>query len=103
MVVPKFKNEPLSDFSIKSNRIKMDQALAKVTGELGKEYDLILNGIHEKRAEKLYSKNPSNKDQVVGVFQKGSKEDALKAIEAASIAFNDWKYVPGKKRADYLF
>jgi 1-pyrroline-5-carboxylate dehydrogenase len=51
----------------------------------------------------IASLNPSDPAQVVGYFQKGSSDDALKAMDAALAAFEKWKLVAPEKRAAYLF
>ena len=39
-----FKNEALIDFSNEENKKKMEETIAKVESELGKEWSLIING-----------------------------------------------------------
>ena len=103
MAIPKFKNEPLTDFSRSSNRKAMEKALQTVRSRLGLEYPIVVGGEEIRTDEKLNSYNPSNSTQVVGVFQKADQNLANKAIEVASAAFELWRFVPPKKRADYLF
>ncbi len=98
-----FVNEPFTDFSKAENRKLMEAALGKVASELGKEYTLIIGGKHVTTAEKIYSYNPSRPKQIVGVFQKGTPELAGRAVEEANRAFETWKRVPGKERAECLF
>jgi 1-pyrroline-5-carboxylate dehydrogenase len=74
MKLPRFKNEPFTDFSKPENRKKMEKALLKVESELGREYDIVIGGERIRTQEKFYSYNPSKKDQVVGVLQKGDAE-----------------------------
>ncbi len=99
----KFKNEPFTNFSTPSNKKAMEQALKKVRAGLGKEHPIIIAGERITTAEKLYSYNPSRPSEVIGVFQKADVALANKAIDAAVFAFESWKNVPAKKRADYLF
>lgn len=42
--------------------------------------------------------NPANPKQVLGRFQKASKEDVRKAIDAAEDAFREWSDMPAPKR-----
>ncbi|MFQ5927112.1 MAG: L-glutamate gamma-semialdehyde dehydrogenase [Terriglobia bacterium] len=98
-----FANEPLTDFSKPENRTAMEAALAKVRGELGREYPLILGGERVGTPEKIRSINPSRPEQVVGIFQKGTPELAQRAVEEASRAFASWKRVGAEQRAEYLF
>ena len=53
--------------------------------------------------EKFRSYNPSRKTEVIGVFQKGTRELAIQAVEAASEEFRRWERVPAAERADILF
>ena len=44
--LPEFRNEPYLDFTQPQNRHAMQQAMEKVRGELGREYDLLIAGGH---------------------------------------------------------
>src|SRR6185295_15112115 len=41
---PRFQNEPLTDFALAANREAMDDALAWVGNQLGRDYALIIHG-----------------------------------------------------------
>jgi len=103
MPIPKFKNEPLTDWSKPVNRKNQEAAIKKLESSLGKEYPNIIGGEKVRSQGKFNSLNPSNAGQVVGVFQQGTSDDALRALEAAWKTFETWKKVPAAKRADYLF
>jgi len=103
MSIPKFKNEPYLDWSKSANRKKQEEAIAKLEKELGKEYPNIIGSEKVYSNAKLNSLNPSNPSQVVGVFQKGTTDDANRAMEVALKKFEEWKWVSPAKRADYLF
>ncbi|MGH9775976.1 MAG: L-glutamate gamma-semialdehyde dehydrogenase [Candidatus Acidiferrales bacterium] len=98
-----FHNEPILDFSRTENRSAMEAALKKVGAELGREYPLTIGGEKIYTQEKLRSTNPSHPEQVIGVFQKGSIEQAKQAVESAHRAFESWKRVPSEERAACLF
>jgi 1-pyrroline-5-carboxylate dehydrogenase len=99
-----FKNEPLTDFTKPANRKAMEQALATVRSKyLGNEYPLVIGGEEIRTDQKLLSYNPSRPSEVVGTFQKADAALATWAIETASRAFESWKWVDPKKRAEYLF
>jgi len=102
MSLPRFATEAFTDFTVPANRKKMEKALALVESQLGREYDIIIGAERIKTEQKLYSYNPSNKDEVVGIVQKGSVAEAEKAIAAAYEAFQTWQYVKPDKRAQYL-
>lgn len=98
-----FLNEPLSDFSKKENAQAMRNALGKVKSELGHEYPLVIGGERIKTEEKFESLNPANRTQVVGRFQKATKELATRAVEEAYETFQTWKKTPAEKRAALAF
>src|SRR6266851_1079415 len=98
-----FRNEPLTDFSKEENAQAMRAALEKVKSELGREYPLVIGGERITTASKLDSINPANRTQLVGRFQKATKELANQAVESAYQAFQTWKNTNAQERADLLF
>jgi 1-pyrroline-5-carboxylate dehydrogenase len=103
MAIPKFKNETYNDFSRPPIRKKQMAALEKERAQLGREYPIVIDGERIHTSEKFNSYNPSNPSEVIGVFQKGTSDLAHRAVEVAHERFREWKEVPYKKRADYLF
>jgi 1-pyrroline-5-carboxylate dehydrogenase len=103
MQIPKFKNEAYLDWSKPENRQKQQKAIDVFASRLGKEYPNIIGGERVKAVGKFNSLNPSNPDQVIGTFQQGTSEDAVRALDAAAKAFESWKRVPAEKRANLLF
>lgn len=103
MAVSKFKNEPFTDFLKSANQKAMEKALAKVKNEFGREYPVVIGNEEFFSDSKLHSYNPSKPNQIVGTFQKAGIPEANKAIEVASKAFEKWRFVPPKKRAEFLF
>ncbi len=100
---PPFRNCDVYTFEDDELRKAMEEAIANVEAEAGKEYDLVINGERVKGDGVLKTINPSEPVQVLGVFQKGTPDLAEKAIEAADAAFEQWSRVPPADRADYLF
>lgn len=98
-----FRNEPFTDFNKDENATAMRGALTKVQSELGKEYPLVIGGERITTGSKLDSINPANRTQVVGRFQKATKELAHRAVESAYDAFQTWKNTTGQERAELLF
>jgi 1-pyrroline-5-carboxylate dehydrogenase len=98
-----FVNEAYLDFTDARTARKQRVALDAVRATFGKEYPNIINGQKIKSEKKTTSVNPARPDEVVGVFQKSGKDHAEKAIKAAAKAFETWKDVPVKQRADVLF
>jgi 1-pyrroline-5-carboxylate dehydrogenase len=102
-VPTEFSNEPLTDFSKEENVQAMRAAIEKVKTQLGNEYPLVIGGERIKTEAKLESINPANRTQVVGKFQKATKELANRAVETAYDAFQTWRNVPAAERAQLLF
>src|ERR687892_2221841 len=94
-----FRNEPFTDFTKEENVQAMRAAIEKVRGELGREYPLVIGGERITSDSKLDSINPANRTQLVGRFNKATKELATRAVEAAAEAFNTWKHAPAEERA----
>jgi alpha-ketoglutaric semialdehyde dehydrogenase len=56
------------------------------------------------RTGKLFeNRNPADQDDLIGVFQESSVEDAAAAIAAAARAYDHWRLVPAPRRAEILF
>lgn len=98
-----FRNEPLTDFSKEGNAQAMREAIKKVSGALGQEYPLVIGGKRITTGGKFESINPANRTQVVGRFQKATKELANQAVEAAHDAFQTWKTTRAQERTELLF
>jgi RHH-type transcriptional regulator, proline utilization regulon repressor / proline dehydrogenase / delta 1-pyrroline-5-carboxylate dehydrogenase len=98
----RFPNEPLADFSKEENRRAMRDALEQVRGELGQFYPLWIGGHPAETGELLRSIDPSTKEQIVGIVAAGGREDAARAVAAATQALAGWGARPVEVRADFL-
>src|SRR3982750_4006305 len=98
-----FRNEPFTDFSKEENAQAMRKAIETVKSQLGREYPLVIGGERITTDSKLDSFNPANRTQLVGRFNKATKELANRAVEEAAKAFETWKNTPAADRADLLF
>jgi 1-pyrroline-5-carboxylate dehydrogenase len=96
--LPPFRNETYQDFSKKAAASRLQAAIDKVRATAGREYDLIIGGKRLRSDQKLESRNPSNKEEVLGVFQKASIDQARDAVEVAHKAFQAWQHEPAEKR-----
>ena len=69
-----------------------------------KEYQLFIDGAWKKTASGELSEvlSPST-GEVVAKVQNGSVEDANEALEAAEKAHKEWKKLPARTRAEYLY
>jgi 1-pyrroline-5-carboxylate dehydrogenase len=97
-----FRNEPFTDFSKPENAEAMRKAIEKVKSELGREYPLVIGGERITTEGKFDSINPANRTQVVGRFQKATKELANHAVETAYQTFQSWKNTSAHERAELL-
>jgi 1-pyrroline-5-carboxylate dehydrogenase len=97
-----FRNEPYTDFNERENRARMEEALAKVRAQLGREHDLLIGGERVRSEEKLKSLNPARPSELVGLHQKATPELANGAIEAAYRNFPKWSRTPAEDRIRML-
>jgi 1-pyrroline-5-carboxylate dehydrogenase len=98
-----FRNEPLTDFNRPENKKAQQNALDQAMASLGKEYPILIGGKEVRTPEKFQSINPSNKGQVIGVFQKGTPKTGVEALEEGWKVFEEWKRTPAERRADIAF
>ena len=98
MELEAFKNLAFTDFSQPENHQAMSEALAEVRGQLGQQYDIIIGGEQVRCEHQFQSLNPSRREEVVGVFQKGTPREVERAISAAEEAFAQWSGVPAEER-----
>ena len=77
---------------------RFEDALASLKSKLGSEYGMIIAGKDHFSAEKFENRSPIDTDMVLGVFQKGSAEDAGIALSAARGAFPGWSSTPWQER-----
>lgn len=101
-ILPPFVNEPMTDFSDPKNRASQEAAIAAVLKSKGTEYPLVIGGKRYKAKETFASTNPARPSEVLGYFQKADAKLAEKAMEAASAAFETWKFFSAKERAIFL-
>lgn len=76
----------------------MESALALVRSQLGREYDLTIDGSRLRTEEKLRSVNPSRPSEVVGVHQMASSSMAAAAVESAHAFFPEWSRTHAEER-----
>ena len=98
-----FVTEPFFDFRNEENARRMRAAIAKVRGQLGREYDLIIGGKRVKTTDKIRSVNPAKPSEVVGLHQKAGKDQVEPAMTAALRAFESWSRTSVEERAGLVF
>ncbi|MFP5204541.1 MAG: L-glutamate gamma-semialdehyde dehydrogenase [Acidobacteriota bacterium] len=97
-----FANEPFVNFKDPENARAMRTALEAVSGQLGREYSLIIGSERIKTRDKIRSVNPARPEQVVGIHQKAGAEHAEKAMAAALRAFESWSRTSVGERVSLL-
>jgi 1-pyrroline-5-carboxylate dehydrogenase len=102
-MLPDFRNEPLTDFSVEKNRAEFQAALDLVASKLGASYDLRIGGESVATRDRIRSINPCRPAEVVGAVAKGAREHAERAIQAAHAAFPAWSRTDPSARARVLF
>lgn len=103
MALPEYRNEPFTDFSNPENVAKMEAALAKVKGELGQTFPLVIGGNEYIDGPYTESISPFDSSLVIARFPKATVEQANEAVEVAHAAFDWWSRVEPEARARYLF
>ena len=97
-----FQSEPVVSFTDDAPRRRMQEALGRVGGELGRLYPLVIAGQRIETQHHVPSRNPARLSQVVGIACDGTAELADQAVQAAAEAFGPWSRVPVEMRARYL-
>jgi len=103
MRIPEFRNESITDWSKNENRKRQGAAIAKLEAQFGVEYPNIIDGMHANSLEKFNSINPSQPNQIIGIFQSSTADDAVLALKVAADRFEQWRWTPPAARANYLF
>ena len=68
-------------------------------------YNNFINGewVPSVSGEVFENRSPANTDDLIGLFQKSTKDDVRRAVEAAAAAYLDWRLVPAPRRAEILY
>lgn len=82
---------------------KYEAAVAAVRKQFGRRYAHIIDGkeVYSSGGE-FEDRSPNDTRIVLGKFQKGTREDAVRAVEAAAIAFREWSQTDYLKRISIL-
>lgn len=70
-----------------------------------KTYFNFINGewVPSHSGEVFENRNPADKDDLIGSFQKSDVQDIHNAVSAAKEAYTTWRLLPAPKRAEILF
>ncbi|HWC66400.1 MAG TPA: L-glutamate gamma-semialdehyde dehydrogenase [Thermoanaerobaculia bacterium] len=101
-MLSEFRNEPLTDFASDAHRRAFSAARERVRARLPLEGRILIDGKWTAAAATFDSRNPSRKDEVIGRFAKGTRADALAAVDAAFRAFSTWRNAPVSERTGLL-
>jgi acyl-CoA reductase-like NAD-dependent aldehyde dehydrogenase len=71
---------------------------------MAEEYRNYIGGkwVGSDSGESFESRNPANRDELLGTFPRSGADDVARAAEAAGDAYRDWMLTPAPERADYL-
>jgi 1-pyrroline-5-carboxylate dehydrogenase len=99
-VLPEFRNEPFTDFSVEAQSNAFRAALKKIEKRLPLKGTNRIGGKPVSADRHFQSVNPSDFKQVIGRFPEGTPADGQRAVEAATKAFASWSRVdPGERSA----
>ena len=77
-------------------------ALKRTKAVLGQEYGMFIDGKDVFSKDKFEDRSPTDTEQVLGVFQKGTTVEAQMALDAARAAFTGWRKTPWQERIRLL-
>lgn len=98
-----FKNASLANFSVASDRKKMEEALAEVRSQLGRSYSLKDGSVLASKTEKaVASYNPAKSSEVVGFVEHADEGDVESALAALSASSASWKKTDVLERSRML-
>jgi 1-pyrroline-5-carboxylate dehydrogenase len=101
-VVPEFRNEALTDFSVAASREAFAAAIAAVEARAGAEYPLRIGGKAVTTGDWLTSHNPARPSETVGRVARAGRGEADRALAVARAAFEGWSRVDPAERARVL-
>jgi 1-pyrroline-5-carboxylate dehydrogenase len=101
-LLPEFRNEPFTDFSVEANRKAFAEALKTVQGRLPIQGKNRIGGKKVSAAKSFESVNPCDPKQVIGKFPAATAADANRALDAATRAFADWSRFPAAERVSAI-
>jgi RHH-type proline utilization regulon transcriptional repressor/proline dehydrogenase/delta 1-pyrroline-5-carboxylate dehydrogenase len=96
-----FQNEPQRDFAQADSRAAMQQALATVRSQLGRQWTSSSGGLRL-TGPFIESRNPGRPDEVVGRLPGASSEDAEQAVRRAVQVWESWRDTTAERRADIM-
>jgi 1-pyrroline-5-carboxylate dehydrogenase len=98
-LLPEFRNEPMTDFSVDGSARAFRAALAAIDKRLPIQGKNRIGGKRVGASKHFESVNPSNFKQTIGRFPEGTAADAGRALDAATRAFPAWSALPASERS----
>jgi RHH-type proline utilization regulon transcriptional repressor/proline dehydrogenase/delta 1-pyrroline-5-carboxylate dehydrogenase len=99
--VQEFRNEPQRDFAQAESRVAMQQALATVRSQLGRQWSASSGG-GRLTGPLIESRNPGHPDEVVGRLSSANSVDVEQAVRLAAQAWESWRDTTSERRVDIL-
>ena len=96
-----FSNEPQRDFAQAHNRVAMQQALATVRAQLGKQWPSSLGRL-SLTGPLIESRNPACPDEGVGRLASASSDDVERALHLPGEVWRSWRETPSERRVEIL-
>ena len=96
-----FRNEPQRDFSRADSRAAMQQALANVRSQLGRQWTSSFGRLRL-TGPLIESRNPGRPEEVVGRLSGASSEDVEQAVRRALQARESWGDSTTEQRVEVL-
>ncbi|MGH7216456.1 MAG: proline dehydrogenase family protein, partial [Nitrospiraceae bacterium] len=96
-----FRNEPQRNFALVDSRVAMQQALANVRSQLGRQW-ASSSGALRLTGPLIESRNPGRPDEVVGRLLTASSEDVEQAVRLAVQARESWRDTTPERRVDIM-
>ncbi|OAI44796.1 hypothetical protein AYO43_08855 [Nitrospira sp. SCGC AG-212-E16] len=96
-----FRNEPQRDFSQADSRVAMQQSVANVRSQLGRQWTSSAGALRL-TGPLIESRNPGRPDEVVGRLSSASSEDVEQAVRRAVQARESWRGSTTERRVDIM-
>lgn len=98
-----YRPEPLTDFQDERSASAFQQALDKVSDQLGLEVPIVIGGERIQTNRRIQSVNPSQAQETIGYAAQADLLLVEKAIAAAERAYTSWSRTKPEVRADCLW
>lgn len=102
MPVPRFRNEPLTDFTRPEHRASMRAAMDRARMRFRQSVPIVIGGRRIETGRWIDSLNPARRDEIVGRAAAATADLAVTAVDTAQAAFPAWRDTPVATRASLL-